>query len=576
MSLTRGNPPGCNVSSPDDYEYLINGAVSIGFTDGEFWDQSTINQGLGAATFSIQDNANKTQQVSIRLEDHPDIDDIGLNFCYEDSELGTLKAYTYKDKSIMSSLKILEEFGSNEANNSHVLYEYVSQIQTILQLLVGTTTLGSTFSKDDAKEAVFSNLNKLLGIISFDDDYDLVEDNFQLNGGSSFPATNTIRLKLDLTQFVPELDEPFTVVLNFNDTTNANCLFTINIENIKINEQYGNFSISLIDGYDKETNSIKENNLKIGDFSNLISDLQNDLYVDLRDLPILIQLGITTTKSMKYCIEGTLNLNIMGDFLGHFSSDLASRIYNVTVYVEILESQSIYKVNDVLCSIKINDQTSIPTSGLSTKSFTITSSEILIDKGDLYIKRYVKNYYLIFGCFYDKTEFSYLKTESNLFTENIAEWLLLFILNNQTIYDAADISNQEIKPLDIITYLTSNSENNNFEVGASMSPLDGKINIFYDPTNGYQLNKLTMLFDVKVLGLEAVTLSLDASLVHNVSASTLLEKRNDILNKINIFNNYEYTKNLGIADTPSSSNMYTVTVKNESTTNVISYNGYSW
>ena len=302
-SQTRDNPPGYNsLVLPNDYEYKIDGALAIGYTDGKLWDQSSIDQGLGAAKFSIVDKNNASKDISIRLEDHPEINDIGLNFCYEDSSLGTLKAYTYKEKSIMNSLRILENFGSDPNNSTHVLYEYISQIQSILSFITGTTSLGASLNKDDVKEAVFANISKFVGIIGFDNDYDFVEDNY-LNGQTSIPATNTIRLNVNLSKLVPSLDEPFTIVLNFNESDESN-LFTINIENLKINGQYGCFTINMINGYDKSNQEVIYNNLTINDFNNLIGDINNDSYIDLQDLPTLVKFGITTTKKSKYHIQG--------------------------------------------------------------------------------------------------------------------------------------------------------------------------------------------------------------------------------------------------------------------------------
>ena len=577
MSQTRDNPPGYNsLVLPNDYEYKIDGTLAIGYTDGKLWDQSSIDQGLGAAKFSIVDKNNASKDISIRLEDHPEINDIGLNFCYEDSSLGTLKAYTYKEKSIMNSLRILENFGSDPNNSTHVLYEYISQIQSILSFITGTTSLGASLNKDDVKEAVFANISKFVGIIGFDNNYDFVEDNY-LNGQNSIPATNTIRLNVNLSKLVPSLDEPFTIVLNFNESDESN-LFTINIENLKINDQYGCFTINMINGYDKNSNQLIQSNLQIDNFGALIGDINNDNYVDLRDLPILVQFGISTTKTLKYNISGVLNLNIAGNVIGGILSDGANRIYNVSVYVEILPDVDDKQLHEVICSIKIDDNSELP-NGLKTQDFKKTSSEILIYKDDVYLKQIEKIYspkYLFFYE-YSATNFKYTKTTSSMFTSNIISWLLLFILNNQTIYNNSDLTNQDIKPFDIIQYFKNNNDSSSFDIGASLSPLSGTINIFYDRNNNYKLNKITAKFDVKLLGfINAVTLSLDASLDQNVSESTMLDKRNSILNKIYLFNNHDATKNLGYAATPLDSNVYKGSLNNENVDNYLSYGTIMW
>ena len=575
MSQTRDNPPGYNsLVLPNDYEYKIDGALAIGYTDGKLWDQSSIDQGLGAAKFSIVDKNNASKDISIRLEDHPEINDIGLNFCYEDSSLGTLKAYTYKEKSIMNSLRILENFGSDPNNSTNVLYEYVSQIQSILSFITGTTSLGASLNKDDVKEAVFANISKFVGIIGFDNNYDFVEDNC-LNGQTSIPATNTIRLNVNLSKLVPSLDEPFTIVLNFNESDESN-LFTINIENLKINDQYGCFTINMINGYDKFTSQIISENLKIQNFDSLIGDINNDNYVDLRDLPILVQFGISTTETLKYNINGELNLNLIGNAGGGFNSDFASRLYNVSVYVEILNETDNKQLHEVVCSIKIDDNSEFP-SIFRFSDFIKTSTEILIYKDDVYLKQIEKTYKSrVINYKYSSTNFKYAKSTSSLFTSNIISWLILFILNNQTVYNAIDSTNQDIKPFDIIQYFENNSSNSSFEIGASLSPLDGKINIFYDRNNNYRLDKVTAEFNIKALGFNAITLSLDSSLDHNVSESTMLDKRNSILNKIYLFNNHDATKNLGYAATPLDSNIYNGSISSENVDNYLSYGTIMW
>lgn len=579
MSLTRDNPPGCNVTTPLDYEYLINGAVSIGYTDGELWDQTSINQGLGAATFSIQDKTSETQKFSIRLEDHPDINDIGLNFCYESSALGTLKAYTYKDKSIMSSLQILEEFGSNEENSSHILYEYVTQIQSILRLLVGTTTLAPSFSKDDAKEAVFSNLNKLVGIISFDDNYDLVEDNFQLNGDTSFPASNTIRLKLNLSSIIPSLDEPFTIVLNFNDYTNANSLFTLNIENIKINDQYGNFSISLIDGYDESSKSIIGDNLKIDNLTNLIGNINSDPYVDLQDLPILVQFGISTTKTMKYHITGIFELDTLLDMgaliLGQ---DLLSRSYEVEVFVQIMDDINLNNLHSVICSIKINDLiNNDKPSILTVSSYKATSSDILIYKDDIYIKRrvdYMTRKGFSWAC--SSVEYKYLKTTSTYFTGDILSWFVLYLLNNQYIYDTiqSNMTSSSTKPLDLITSFQNQKDNNQFYLDLNIPVLGGDLYLKYgDLSEGYVLKSLSLSMGL----LSIVNINLNVTLDHEIGDAQFQSGIDTILNKIEVFKNSSETMNLNYASSINdSNNIKTYTTSDQSDKTWLNYNGYSW
>lgn len=576
MSQTRDNPPGYNsLVLPNDYEYKIDGTLAIGYTDGKLWDQSSIDQGLGAAKFSIVDKNNASKDISIRLEDHPEINDIGLNFCYEDSSLGTLKAYTYKEKSIMNSLRILENFGSDPNNSTHVLYEYISQIQSILSFITGTTSLGASLNKDDVKEAVFANISKFVGIVGFDNNYDFVEDNY-LNGQTSIPATNTIRLNVNLSKLVPSLDEPFTIVLNFNESDESN-LFTINIENLKINDQYGCFTINMINGYDKSNQEVIYNNLTINDFNNLIGDINNDSYIDLQDLPTLVKFGITTTKKSKYHIQGNIAINILleiGTLIG--GQDLLNRTYNVDIYIEIIDGISINNLRNVVCSIKIDDLISQnkPSTLVSVSSFKATSSEILIYKDDVFIKRTVKNYKKDwFKWVFQSGEVNYLKTNSTYFTNNILDWLVLFILNNQYIYNQVESNmDSEIKPFDLIGLFQNQSSNNRFYLKLNIPVLGGDLYLNYgSEIDGYPLNNIELNMGINGIA----TIKMNVSLDQNPSNNIFEESKTSTLNKINLFNeclpNYSYA--LNISDT---ANIKTYTMNNENDTVFLNSNNFSW
>ena len=174
-------------------------ALSIGFQENRLLDQSSINQGVGAARFAISNpNDGSSSSVNLRLEQIEganDTSDFGINFHYVDSSLGNLNAYTYKEKSVMESIKILQEFGDDSANENNILYSYVTSIETILKLLTGTSSLSS--STKEAKEEVSFNINKLSGIVSLPDDYDIAGDNFTNDSTNYYPIDNTIRLNFN-------------------------------------------------------------------------------------------------------------------------------------------------------------------------------------------------------------------------------------------------------------------------------------------------------------------------------------------------------------------------------------------
>lgn len=481
----------------------------------------------------------------------------------------------------MNSLRILENFGSDPNNSTHVLYEYISQIQSILSFITGTTSLGASLNKDDVKEAVFANISKFIGIIGFDNDYDFVEDNY-LNGQTSIPATNTIRLNVNLSKLVPSLDEPFTIVLNFNESDESN-LFTINIENLKINGQYGCFTINMINGYDKSTNAIINDNLKIAELNNLITNLDEDSYVDLQDLPILVQLGIYTTKRLKYHITGTLYYSILGDFSVIFGGqDLYPRSYSVEVYLQIIDSD-LPGLKDVICQIKINDLIINDAPSHLTSDLKVTSSEILIYKDDVYIKRKVDlykrtGYIFNYKWTYQHSTFNYLKLKNTTITSNLLEWFLLYILNNKYTYDFIIDqigSDSSMKPLDLIKYFKHENEQNRFTLGLSIfSIISGNVYLNYDTQNGnYILNSVNVS-----LGLGSIaSIDLNANLNYNTADNVIDDNINLIYKKIELFNNSEYTKGLSYANSSSDSkNIYSGTTTNQSVNDFIIYNGFSW
>ena len=557
--------PGRRLTKVTDYAYSVDGALSIGFKNGELVDQSSISQGVGAAHFTLKDKAStNTHTVDIGLEDKINASskrDVGINFCYNSTKLGSLNGYTFKDFSILDSLKILKEFGEDQNNESNLLYEYVHAINKYIKVITGAASLGSLL--EGSKGVSLASIASFFSSAQFDNSYDSIEDNYISSPELYYPSSDTLRITLN-----PQSEDAWTLIIDFSDEIlNSGYSFGIGIENIKIAGYYGNFSINLFEadqnGDDNITSS-ELSRLKINGFKT--ANPSTDPYVDLEYLPILVKMGIKTTNTHEYSLSGTL------DFPG-VAALLGLKDFSIKVHLSVLEEKDEKNVHMVDGYIELLK------SGSEINNSWITSHEyyrveIFLRKKDVYVKKTViKN--SVLSSNYNVT-IDYWRTTSELFTSDLVYYLVVYILGvgeglYNTIYGM--IKDREDTYLDYIQGLTHDNANSkrtlNYRIVTGIS---GYLDITYNKNDDYSISKVYLDFKATDLLHVTVDASMDQSLANHSSTMTYVD------NFINAFNSSSYTKNLGNrVDHNDTSNVYVYSTSGSSyKTGNLTYNGETY
>ena len=565
-------------------------ALSIGFQENRLLDQSSINQGVGAARFAISNpNDGSSSSVNLRLEQIEganDTSDFGINFHYVDSSLGNLNAYTYKEKSVMESIKILQEFGDDTANENNILYSYVSSIETILKLLTGTSSL--SYSAEEAKEEVSFNINKLAGLVSLPDDYDIVGDNFTNDSTNYYPVENTIRLKVDLSSISDSFSSPFTIVVDFSDDNlSNNALFSLRVENLKIGDNFGTFKLYVKNPGDNLSN-LKISNLDINEKGSATP------FVDLSDLPILVKMAIKTCDTRKYYISGTFNLKVSG--LAGTITGLEGRNLNIHIYLRVSDIKNENNVNlvDALLYFVGNEGEEITVDEVDKTRYKETTKKfetfIYIKGKDVYIKqirnlsvqKQKKGFLGIWskdGSAYNAVDLDYFKSTSDDFVKNIFYYLFVLIFNSHKDYEkvleySAQFGDMSAKPLNMLKTMTHSG--NSWVIDAAYKALvdvfSATITLNHDEK--YKLTSISLA--AKVI-LNLFELELNAT-NNEFTVSNQLNYDNAMNNFgtfIDAFNSDPNTANLEYrtGEEETATNIFKVNRGSEGMTGALNYNG---
>ena len=565
-------------------------ALSIGFQENRLLDQSSINQGVGAARFAISNpNDGSSSSVNLRLEQIEganDTSDFGINFHYVDSSLGNLNAYTYKEKSIMESIKILQEFGDDTANENNILYSYVTSIETILKLLTGTSSLSS--STKEAKEEVSFNINKLSGIVSLPDDYDIAGDNFTNDSTNYYPIDNTIRLKVDLSSISDSFSSPFTIVVDFSDDNiSNNALFSLRVENLKIGDNFGTFKLYVKNPGDNLSN-LKIGNLDINEKGSATP------FVDLADLPILVKMAIKTCDTRKYYISGTFNLKVSR--LAGTITGLEGRNLDVHIYLRVSDIKNENNVNlvDALLYFVGNEGEEITVDEVDKTRYKETTKKfetfIYIKGTDVYIKQ-IRNLSVqkqkkgLFGIWskdgsaYNAVDLDYFKSTSDDFVKNIFYYLFVLIFNSHKDYEkvleySAQFGDMSAEPLNMLKTMTHSG--NSWVIDAAYKALvdvfSATITLNHD--ENYKLTSISLA--AKVI-LNLFELELNAT-NNEFTVSNQLNYDNAMNNFgafIDAFNSDPNTANLEYrtGEEETATNIFKVNRGSEGMTGALHYNG---
>lgn len=565
-------------------------ALSIGFQENRLLDQSSINQGVGAARFAISNpNDGSSSSVNLRLEQIEganDTSDFGINFHYVDSSLGNLNAYTYKEKSVMESIKILQEFGDDTANENNILYSYVSSIETILKLLTGTSSL--SYSAEEAKEVVSFNINKLAGLVSLPDDYDIAGDNFTNDSTNYYPVENTIRLKVDLSSISDSFSSPFTIVVDFSDDNlSNNALFSLRVENLKIGDNFGTFKLYVKNPSDNLSN-LKISNLDINEKGSATP------FVDLSDLPILVKMAIKTCDTRKYYISGTFNLKVSG--LAGTITGLEGRNLNIHIYLRVSDIKNENNVNlvDALLYFVGNEGEEITVDEVDKTRYKETTKKfetfIYIKGKDVYIKqirnlsvqKQKKGFLGIWskdGSAYNAVDLDYFKSTSDDFVKNIFYYLFVLIFNSHKDYEkvleySAQFGDMSAKPLNMLKTMTHSG--NSWVIDAAYKALvdvfSATITLNHDEK--YKLTSISLA--AKVI-LNLFELELNAT-NNEFTVSNQLNYDNAMNNFgtfIDAFNSDPNTANLEYrtGEEETATNIFKVNRGSEGMTGALNYNG---
>ena len=565
-------------------------ALSIGFQENRLLDQSSINQGVGAARFAISNpNDGSSSSVNLRLEQIEganDTSDFGINFHYVDSSLGNLNAYTYKEKSVMESIKILQEFGDDTANENNILYSYVTSIETILKLLTGTSSL--SYSAEEAKEEVSFNINKLAGLVSLPDDYDIVGDNFTNDSTNYYPVENTIRLKVDLSSISDSFSSPFTIVVDFSDDNlSNNALFSLRVENLKIGDNFGTFKLYVKNPGDNLSN-LKISNLDINEKGSATP------FVDLSDLPILVKMAIKTCDTRKYYISGTFNLKVSG--LAGTITGLEGRNLNIHIYLRVSDIKNENNVNlvDALLYFVGNEGEEITVDEVDKTRYKETTKKfetfIYIKGKDVYIKqirnlsvqKQKKGFLGIWskdGSAYNAVDLDYFKSTSDDFVKNIFYYLFVLIFNSHKDYEkvleySAQFGDMSAKPLNMLKTMTHSG--NSWVIDAAYKALvdvfSATITLNHDEK--YKLTSISLA--AKVI-LNLFELELNAT-NNEFTVSNQLNYDNAMNNFgtfIDAFNSDPNTANLEYrtGEEETATNIFKVNRGSEGMTGALNYNG---
>ena len=565
-------------------------ALSIGFQENRLLDQSSINQGVGAARFAISNpNDGSSSSVNLRLEQIEganDTSDFGINFHYVDSSLGNLNAYTYKEKSVMESIKILQEFGDDTANENNILYSYVSSIETILKLLTGTSSL--SYSAEEAKEEVSFNINKLAGLVSLPDDYDIAGDNFTNDSTNYYPVENTIRLKVDLSSISDSFSSPFTIVVDFSDDNILNnALFSLRVENLKIGDNFGTFKLYVKNPGDNLSN-LKISNLDINEKGSATP------FVDLSDLPILVKMAIKTCDTRKYYISGTFNLKVSG--LAGTITGLEGRNLNIHIYLRVSDIKNENNVNlvDALLYFVGNEGEEITVDEVDKTRYKETTKKfetfIYIKGKDVYIKqirnlsvqKQKKGFLGIWskdGSAYNAVDLDYFKSTSDDFVKNIFYYLFVLIFNSHKDYEkvleySAQFGDMSAEPLNMLKTMTHSG--NSWVIDAAYKALvdvfSATITLNHDEK--YKLTSISLA--AKVI-LNLFELELNAT-NNEFTVSNQLNYDNAMNNFgtfIDAFNSDPNTANLEYrtGEEETATNIFKVNRGSEGMTGALNYNG---
>lgn len=541
-------------SSGDSY---MEGKLAAIYDDGEFKYQNSANQ-LGAARFYLNkkdtDGSDYTSTLNLRMKSatNPDSDaDTAIYLNYDDSKYGSTSAMTYKEYSLISSINYLARFATNKNNNQHVLYEQLDKISSILTLLATDEDVKTEIDKEELKNKVIDNIKNLPSIFSYENEEEYYTRKSFSTSSDYNSLGNEFRFKLDLSPLSDSFTDPFIVALNF-DSQVENTLFTIRVENLKNDDNYGNFEINILKIADKNS----DGSYTINSSANIDNFSINESYViDLTELALLMEIGINTTEVMKYHFSGSFTAKTSWGLI-------LNKSYSLDFYIEITDEINEEKgVRYVLGYIKVDN---------SKDDFF---SEVFIDHNLVYFKKVSHETSWVFGYRYS-TSFQYFVCTDEQFTDDILYYLIVDILGMGDIYSFVEQSTTNSNDTDFLNRIknfslsiTTTSENISLEF--SLTAISGNATINYKDK---KINSLTV--EMKLASL--ITISLNASLLTTNAEDSIYTYNENYFGKfIEAFNNNSYTSKLGFrTNHEDKTNIYTPTYGTGKNKDTYWINGY--
>lgn len=482
---------------------------------------------------STTTSANETRKYEFQ------IDDTGaLNFEYND---------LIRAQSTMTSIEeSLKEVSNITEDN--LLYIYIEKILPVLNILTGSTSSSNSISVN--MDNIFNALYDLDSSIYFEvvNPFEIminldINKVFSALMGSTYTSSNFMTLKL-----------------NFDSSKTINNLtpyLEVTIQDLVMSGTRYDFNVCLVD-LTNEAN-----------FSTGVSFASDVGIIDLVDLPILVKMGIQTTKRDAYHIIGTLNMETTGIASWFISANCSA---TVNVYIALEDSVNDSGLFDVKCYINLdaysNDSTNI-WSTENTRDHIIT--EFYVYKMDAYIKRtydpQIRKRSTAFHSWGSwstngSITYEYHKADAASMGSNVMFYIFEYALMQSDVYEqissltssnSSDSSSSIDTVLDMIDHFGHNTSDQNNPYWHLQLDVYGIMDVYCDiyyNASTYDLHRVHVYTDFDIV-IASVSLDLDAYNNYISGSSDIQPQIDQYDTFISNFLSHEATSNLGWTTDPA-------------------------
>jgi hypothetical protein len=244
--------------------------------------------------------------------------------------------------------------------------------------------------------------------------------------------------------------------------------------------------------------------------------------VDLSEMPLLVKVGLATTRTNKYSLSGTLYLKTSGIASRFVSADITANVYcYIRVSEDIDEVTGLYKVDGyikITCDKPIDGGGTFDTSRTQDKLVT----EFFIKDKNCYIKRAKKSYKstrkYIWNSWGSRSltsqTYEYQKTTQQFMTENAFYMVIAYALDDEDLYDQIMDAMNLSEDTDPLSYISSfkrggdlDTNTGSFQGIFKVSLITAYVDIGYDKSS-YILKRVHAYSDFNIL-IASVKMDLD-------------------------------------------------------------------